>query len=116
MMPPLILGSTDTTSATLTLILDKQIGRERQCCLTPNSSQRNVVFIYPAGPLLAPHESSEDCIVGGYHIDPSRHRLLVKMLQIFVDIHTCGHICASLGQKSFLERTKTWMLEARILN
>ncbi|TXG52499.1 hypothetical protein EZV62_021668 [Acer yangbiense] len=37
--------------------------------------------LYPAGPLLVPHESSEDCKIGGYHI-PRGTMLLVNMWAI----------------------------------
>mgnify|MGYP003701877037 CR=1 FL=1 len=37
--------------------------------------------MYPAAPLLLPHESSADCKVGGYHI-PSGAMLLVNVAAI----------------------------------
>ncbi|KAF5195189.1 Cytochrome p450 [Thalictrum thalictroides] len=37
--------------------------------------------MYPAGPLLVPHESSEDCVVGGFNI-PRTTMLLINMWQI----------------------------------
>nr|BAF98467.1 cytochrome P450 [Coptis japonica var. dissecta] len=40
--------------------------------------------IYPAGPLLVPHESSEECIVGGYKV-PSGTMLLVNVWAIQQD-------------------------------
>ncbi|KAF9622011.1 hypothetical protein IFM89_029231 [Coptis chinensis] len=40
--------------------------------------------IYPAGPLLVPHESSEECIVGGYNV-PSGTMLLVNVWAIQQD-------------------------------
>ncbi|XP_050213299.1 cytochrome P450 81Q32-like [Mercurialis annua] len=40
-----------------------------------------VMRIYPAGPLLVPHESSEECYIGGYRI-PAGTMLLVNMWSI----------------------------------
>ncbi|KAL5707175.1 hypothetical protein ACHQM5_025260 [Ranunculus cassubicifolius] len=37
--------------------------------------------MYPAGPLLVPHESSEDCVIGGYNI-PRRTMLLANLWSI----------------------------------
>ncbi|KAI7756755.1 hypothetical protein M8C21_023788 [Ambrosia artemisiifolia] len=40
--------------------------------------------LYPAGPLSVPHESIEDCNVGGYNV-PKGTRLLVNMWKIHHD-------------------------------
>lgn len=40
--------------------------------------------LYPAGPLLVPHESSEDCVIGGYNI-PRGTMLLVNQWAIHHD-------------------------------
>ncbi|KAI7732098.1 hypothetical protein M8C21_018397, partial [Ambrosia artemisiifolia] len=101
-------ASTDTTMATLTwalallvnnpLVLEKAqhelqnyVGRDRK---VEESDMNNLVYLqaiiketmrlYPAGPLSAPHESTEDCIVGGYTI-PKGTRLLVNIWKIHHD-------------------------------
>jgi cytochrome P450 len=106
----LILGGTDTTTVTLTWALslllnnrevlkkaqeelDVQIGRERQ---VKESDMKNLVYLqailketmrlYPAGPLLVPHESMEDCTLAGYHV-PTGTRLLVNVSKIHRDPH-----------------------------
>ncbi|KAJ7950312.1 Cytochrome P450 [Quillaja saponaria] len=104
----LILGATDTTTVTLTWALslllnnrevlkkaqnelDIHVGRER---LIDESDTTNLVFIqaiiketmrlYPAAPLATPHESNEDCIVGGYHVSAGT-RLMVNLTKIHRD-------------------------------
>lgn len=42
---------------------------------------KETMRLYPAGPLSVPHESIEDCIVGGYSI-PKGTRLLVNVWKI----------------------------------
>ncbi|GKV04739.1 hypothetical protein SLEP1_g16852 [Rubroshorea leprosula] len=101
----LILAGSDTTTVTLTWALslllnnpealkkaqhelDTIIGRERQ---VTESDMKNLTYLhaiiketlrlYPAGPLLVPHESMEDCTVGGYHI-PKGTRLFVNASKI----------------------------------
>ncbi|KAJ7950310.1 Cytochrome P450 [Quillaja saponaria] len=60
----LILGGTDTTTVTLTWAL-------------------SLLLNNPA-PLAAPHESNEDCIVGGYHVSAGT-RLMVNLTKIHRD-------------------------------
>ncbi|GLT47055.1 hypothetical protein SLA2020_207770 [Shorea laevis] len=88
----LVLAALDTTTVTLTWALslllnhleklkkvqhelDTNIGRERQ---VNEYDVKNLTYLQaiiketlrlnPAAPLLVPHESMEDCIVGGYHV------------------------------------------------
>ncbi|KAF3446245.1 hypothetical protein FNV43_RR11424 [Rhamnella rubrinervis] len=102
----LILGGTDTTAVTLTWALslllnnrqvlkkaqselDQHIGRERQ--LVKESDVKKLVYLqaivketlrlYPPAPLAVPHESTEDCTVGGYHI-PAGTRVFVNLAKI----------------------------------
>ncbi|XP_071700184.1 demethylepipodophyllotoxin synthase-like [Rutidosis leptorrhynchoides] len=98
-------AATDTTTPTLTwalallvnnpLALKKaqqeleiHVGRDRN---VDESDLKNLVYLqaiiketmrlYPAGPLSVPHESTEDCIVGGYTV-PKGTRLLVNIWKI----------------------------------
>ncbi|KAL7604599.1 hypothetical protein Lser_V15G18801 [Lactuca serriola] len=100
-----LVAGVDTTSVTLTWALalllnnpkaleiaqdeiDKHVGRDR---LVEESDLKNLVYLdaiikesfrlYPAGPLSVPHESVEDCIVGGYNI-PKGTRLLVNLWKL----------------------------------
>ncbi|KAJ7966682.1 Cytochrome P450 [Quillaja saponaria] len=104
----LILGGTDTTTVTLTWALssllnnrevlkkaqnelDIHVGRAR---LVEESDIKNLVYIqailketmrlYPAAPISVPHESNEDCTVGGYHV-PMGTRLIVNLAKIHRD-------------------------------
>ncbi|CAL1380298.1 unnamed protein product [Linum trigynum] len=71
--------------------LDKKIGQE---CLIDESDISNLSYLqniisetlrlYPAAPLLVPHVSSEDCVVGGYHV-PRGTILLVNAWAIHRD-------------------------------
>ncbi|KAL7604600.1 hypothetical protein Lser_V15G18803 [Lactuca serriola] len=97
----ILLAGVDTTSVTLTWALslllnhpktlkitqdeiDEHVARDR---LVEESDLKNLVYLnaiiketlrlYPAGPLAVPHESLDDCIVGGYNI-PKGTRLLVN--------------------------------------
>ncbi|KAA8528591.1 hypothetical protein F0562_035946 [Nyssa sinensis] len=104
----MLTGGTDTTIVTmtwaLTLLLNNQqalrkaqeeldihVGRERQ---VESSDLKNLIYIqailketlrlYPPGPLSPPHESMEDCTVGGYKI-PKGTRLLVNFWKLHRD-------------------------------
>ncbi|XP_020580019.1 cytochrome P450 81E8-like [Phalaenopsis equestris] len=108
MITNLLSGGTDTSSNTiewaLTLLLnnplkllratreiDEKVGHER---LIEEADLINLSYLkciiketlrlYPAGPLLVPHESREDCTVGGYHI-PQGTMLLVNAYAIHRD-------------------------------
>ncbi|KAI3821078.1 hypothetical protein L1987_08638 [Smallanthus sonchifolius] len=101
-------AATDTTTVTLTwalallvnnpLVLRKaqqelenHVGRDRK---VEQSDMSNLVYLqaiiketlrlYPAAPLSGPHESIEDCIVGGYTV-PKGTRLLVNIWKIHHD-------------------------------
>ncbi|CAI9281772.1 unnamed protein product [Lactuca saligna] len=101
----ILLAGVDTTSLTLTWALalllnnpkaletaqdeiDEHVGRDR---LVEESDLKNLVYLnaiiketlrlYPAGPLSVPHESLDDCCVGGYNI-PKGTRLLVNLWKL----------------------------------
>ncbi|XP_023768906.1 cytochrome P450 CYP82D47 [Lactuca sativa] len=100
-----LAAGVETTSVTLTWALalllnnpkaletaqeeiDEHVGRDR---LVEESDLKNLVYLnaiiketlrlYPAGPLSVPHESVEDCIVGGYNI-PKGTRLVVNLWKL----------------------------------
>ena len=104
----MIVGGFDTTAVTMTwalclllnneealnkvqLELDENVGRSRQ---VEESDIKNLPYLraivketlrlYPAVPLMAPHESSEDCIVAGYHIYKGT-RLIVNLQKLQKD-------------------------------
>ncbi|XP_076894187.1 cytochrome P450 82A3-like [Bidens hawaiensis] len=104
-------AASDTTAVTLTwalallvnnpLVVEKaqqelenQVGRDRK---VQESDMKNLIYLqaiiketlrlYPAGPLSVPHESTEDCIVGGYTV-PKGTRLLVNIWKIHHDPQT----------------------------
>ncbi|XP_022976386.1 cytochrome P450 CYP82D47-like isoform X1 [Cucurbita maxima] len=73
------------------LELDEKVGTSRQ---VKEADLKNLIYfqaivketlrLYPAAPLLIPHESIEDCMVSGYHI-PARTRLLVNVQKLQKD-------------------------------
>ncbi|KAI5386692.1 cytochrome P450 CYP82D47 [Lathyrus oleraceus] len=101
----LILAGTDTTAATLTWTLslllnnrevlnkaiqelDTQIGREKMIMESDLNKLeylqaiiKETLRLYPPTPLSLPHESIEDCTVGGYHI-PAGTRLLTNLSKL----------------------------------
>lgn len=105
MSQTLLAAGTDTSSATmewaLSLLLnnpnvlkkaqleiDNHIGNERfieESDIAELPYLRCIVNetlrMYPAGPLLVPHESSEQCVIGGYRV-PAGTMLLVNMWAI----------------------------------
>ncbi|KAJ6795377.1 isoflavone 3'-hydroxylase [Iris pallida] len=107
----MLLGGTDTSLGTIewamSLLLnnpdklkkakaelDAQIGNGRliQESDLPNLPYLHCVItetlrLYPAGPLLVPHESQEECVVGGYNI-PRGTMLLVNVYAIHRDSKT----------------------------
>jgi cytochrome P450 len=104
----LILAGSDTTSLNLTWVIailldnrpalnrareeiDTQIGKTRW---VEDSDIKKLVYLqaiiketlrlYPPGPLSFPHQSTEDCEIGGYHI-PKGTRLLPNLWKLHRD-------------------------------
>ncbi|PWA84285.1 cytochrome P450 82A4 [Artemisia annua] len=104
----LLTAGIDTTSVTLTWALslllnnpfaikiaqdelDEHVGRDR---LVEQSDIKNLAYLdaiiketfrlYPAGPLSVAHESTEDCIVGGYNV-PKGTRLVLNIWKLHRD-------------------------------
>jgi len=47
---------------------------------------KQTLRLYQVGPLSMPHESMQDCTLGGYHV-PSGTRLLTNIFQNSNEIH-----------------------------
>nr|GMD43527.1 cytochrome P450 CYP82D47-like [Ipomoea batatas] len=104
----MLLGATDTTTATLTWALslvlnnykvleriqdelDTHVGKER--CVE-ESDLKDLIYLqaviketmrlYPATPLSVPHEAMEDCIIDNYHIQKGT-RLITNIVKIHRD-------------------------------
>ncbi|KAE9586775.1 putative cytochrome P450 [Lupinus albus] len=101
----LIIAGTDTTTGTMTWALsllinnqealkkvvhelDTHVGKDR---LVVESDLKSLVYLqaiiketlrlYPAAPLNLPHESMEDCTIGGYHV-PAGTRLFTNIYKL----------------------------------
>ena len=53
---------------------------------------KETLRLYPPGPLSVPHESMEDCVVGGYHI-PAGTRLLINLYKLHRDPQVWSDPC-----------------------
>ncbi|XP_023535448.1 cytochrome P450 CYP82D47-like [Cucurbita pepo subsp. pepo] len=125
----MILGASDTTTVTMTwalslllnnqpalnkaqLELDEKVGRSRQ---VKESDVKNLPYLqaivketmrlYPAAPLLIPHESAEDCTVSGYHI-PARTRLIVNVQKLQKDPRVWEAPCEFRPERFLTSDTK----------
>ncbi|KAK2379663.1 cytochrome P450 CYP82D47 [Trifolium repens] len=104
----LMLAGSDTTSTTMTWILaillnnmnalkhaqeeiDHHIGKDRR---VESSDTKNLVYLqaifketlrlYPPGPLLVPHEGTEDCYIQGYYV-PKGTRVFANVWKLHRD-------------------------------
>ncbi|XP_058081383.1 cytochrome P450 CYP82D47-like [Magnolia sinica] len=104
----LVIAGSETTAITLTWAislllnnrhvikraqdeLDEQVGRDR---LVVESDIKNLVYLqaiiketmrlYPAAPLLLPHEAAKDCHVGGFHV-PAGTQVFFNVWKIHQD-------------------------------
>ncbi|PPS19222.1 hypothetical protein GOBAR_AA01337 [Gossypium barbadense] len=118
----LILAASDTTMVTLTWALslllnnkdelrklqeelDIHVGKDK---LVEESDMENLVYLkaiiketlrlYPAAPLLVPHESMEDCTVSGYHI-PAGTRLFINVYKLQRDQRVWSDPCEFRPQR-----------------
>lgn len=134
-----ILGSTDSTAATLTWALslllndqealkkaqqeiEEQIDREKQ---TKELDVKSPVYLqaifketlrlYPAFPLLVPHESIEDCTIAGYHVLAGT-RLMVNASKLHQDPNVWLPPCEFRPERFLTRLTKMLTLRARILS
>ncbi|XP_028776907.1 cytochrome P450 CYP82D47 [Neltuma alba] len=104
----LILAGADTTSINLTWMLalllnnkhvlkraqeeiDHHVGKQRwvQTSDTKNLTYLEAIFketlrLYPAGPLLIPHEATQDCYISGYYV-PKGTRVLANVWKLHRD-------------------------------
>ncbi|GAY66343.1 hypothetical protein CUMW_248000 [Citrus unshiu] len=124
----LILAATDTTTVILTWVislllnhrdilnkaqneLDIQVGTKKQ---VNESDIKKLVYLqailkeakrlYPAVPLLVPHESMEECTVNGYHV-PAGTQLLINLWKLHRDPRVWEEPC-KFQPKRFLTRHK----------
>ncbi|KAE8704173.1 putative Cytochrome P450 [Hibiscus syriacus] len=118
----MILAALDTTMVTLTWAmslllnnrdelkklqqeLDIHVGKDR---LVQESDIKNLAYLktiiketlrlFPTGPLGVPHESTEDCMVSGYHI-PAGTRLIVNISKIHRDPQVWSDTCEFRPQR-----------------
>lgn len=138
MLQNVLIATTDTVTVSLTWALslllnnrhvlnkakeelDLHVGRERR---VEERDMSNLVYLdaiiketlrlYSAVQVLAAHESTEECVVGGCYI-PAGTRLIINLWKIHHD-QVYGRILISSCLRDFSLRIRMLMLEVCILN
>ncbi|XP_071724081.1 demethylepipodophyllotoxin synthase-like [Rutidosis leptorrhynchoides] len=102
--------------------LDTHIGRDKQVkesdidkLIYLQAAVKETLLLYPPGPLLIPHESTEDCIVANYHV-PENTQLHVNFFGRFIEIPEFGQTLKNFNQKHVYQVVVIWTLRDKTSN